>query len=83
MEQVYTLWETLKKKYPDSFVLLANPVYEQKYSPGIKEGIFIYKNKRRRKVIEKELIMNNLGITAIRYTGGKRLDAIDENMLVL
>jgi len=71
----YTSWETIQKLYPDRFVLLENPVYE--HGPLIKEAIFLYKHKNRKKVIEKELELNP-HCSALVYTGGIRGDRAAE-----
>jgi len=73
-------WDSIKAHYPDSFVLLENPEYDPK--PYLKRGIFVYKNKNKNKVYEKggEL---NIGYSTVQYTGGKRLDELDENLLLL
>ncbi|GHT77157.1 hypothetical protein AGMMS50262_17430 [Bacteroidia bacterium] len=55
----YELWDNIKAKYPDTFVLLENPEFESKYSPVLKRGIFVYKNKNRKKVIENDLGKKN------------------------
>jgi hypothetical protein len=73
-------WENIKERYPDSFVLLANPEYAPK--PYLKRGVFVYKNKNRKKVIEKDISLK-LPYSIIQYTGGARLDKIDENLLLL
>jgi len=76
----YTSWETIQKKYPDSFVLLENPVYDP--IPHLKEAILLYKHKNRKKVIEKEIELKPHYSTLL-YTGGIRGDRVDENMLIL
>ena len=76
----YTSWETIKKMYPDRFVLLENPVFEPR--PHLKEGIFLYKHKSRKKVIEKALELKPYHAT-LEYTGGIRGDRVDENTLIL
>jgi hypothetical protein len=75
-------WENIKQRYPDSFVLLENPVYKSKYSPELLSGVFRYKNKSKRQVYKKGTEMN-VGYSTVRYTGGKRLDELDENLLTL
>ena len=79
-EEKYTSWETIKKEYPDRFVLLENPVFDPR--PYLKEAIFLYKHKSRKKVIEKKLELKPYYSTIV-YTGGIRLDSIDENTLIL
>jgi len=76
----YTSWETIQKMYPDSFVLLENPVYDP--SPHLKEAILLYKHKNRKKVIEKEVELKPHYSTLL-YTGGVRGDRVDENILIL
>jgi|GEM_PF-1595042 len=71
----YTSWETIQKLYPDRFVLLENPIYEK--GPLIKEAIFLYKHKSRKKVIEKELELKP-HCSALVYTGGIRGDRANE-----
>ena len=73
-------WETIQKEYPDRFVLLENPVYEP--LPHLKEAILLYKHKNRMKVIEKSLVLKPSYATIV-YTGGIRLDRIDENTLMI
>ena len=65
-----TSWETIQKLYPDRFVLLENPVYRGAH---IKEGIFLYKHKSYKKVVEKDLELRPSYAT-IDYTGGTRGD---------
>ena len=76
----YMSWEMIQKLYPDRFVLLENPVYE--HGPLIKEAIFLYKHKSRKKVIEKELELNP-HCSAIKYTGGIRGDRAAEMVWIL
>ena len=64
----YTSWETIQKMYPDRFVLIENPVYDDAY---LIEGIFLYKHKNDKKVIEKELELKP-SYSTIKYTGGIR-----------
>ena len=73
-------WENIRKCYPDSFVLLENPEYNPR--PYLKSGIFVYKNRNKKKVYEKALELN-VGYSTVQYTGGKRLDELDENLLLL
>jgi hypothetical protein len=73
-------WENIKQRYPDSFVLLANPEYNPR--PYLKRGVFVYKNRNKKKVYEKALELN-VGYSTVQYTGGKRLDELDENLLLL
>jgi len=74
MKPRHTSWETIQKEYPDSFVLLENPVYNPR--PHLKEAILLYKHKSRRKVIDKELELKPQYST-IKYTGGARLDKVN------
>jgi hypothetical protein len=76
----YTTWETIQKLYPDSFVLLGNPVFEQ--GQVLKGGVFLYKNKSRKKVYQKDLELKPPYAT-ILYTGGIRGDRVNENVLIL
>ena len=80
MEAKYTSWETIQKMYPDRFVLIENPVYEPR--PHLKEGIFLYRNKHYKNVVKKELELKP-HYSTIEYTGGIRLDSLDENTLIL
>ena len=73
-------WENIKKCYPDSFVLLENPEYAPK--PYLKRGIFLYKHKNRKKVIEKAIDLKP-HYSTMKYTGGIRLDKVDENLLLV
>jgi len=70
-QERYTSWETIKKQYPDRFVLLENPVFDPR--PHLKGGILLYKHKSRKKVIEKELELKPY-YSMIEYTGGIRGD---------
>jgi len=79
MEQ-HTSWETIKKQYPDRFVLLGNPVYDPR--PHLKEAIFLYKHKNRKKVIEKELELKPHYSTIV-YTGGIRGDRANQYTFIL
>jgi hypothetical protein len=76
----YTTWESIQKQYPDTFVLLGNPVFEQEQI--LMGGIFLYKNKNRKKVFLKDLELKPTYST-ILYTGGIRGGLVDENTLLL
>ena len=80
MEAKYISWETIQQMYPDKFVLLENPVYERHVH--LKGGIFLYRNKHYKNVVKKELELKP-HYSTILYTGGIRLDSIDENTLIL
>jgi hypothetical protein len=80
METKVESWESIKARYPDSFVLIENPEYAPK--PYLKNGIFIYKNKSKRRVYEKANELN-IGYSTVQYTGGKRLNELNENLLIL
>jgi hypothetical protein len=80
IDKNYTSWETIQKEYPDRFVLLENPVYEPR--PHLKGGIFLYKHKSRKKVIDKELELKPYYST-IEYTGGIRGDRANEYIWIL
>jgi hypothetical protein len=80
MKPRFASWETIKKEYPDRFVLLENPVYNPR--PHLKEALLLYKHKSRMKVIEKSLELKPQYSTIV-YTGGIRLDRIDENTLMI
>ena len=73
-------WETIKQEYPDKFVLLENPVYNPR--PHLKEAILLYKHRDQKKVVEKSLELKPYYSTIV-YTGGIRLDRIDENTLMI
>ena len=76
----YTSWESVQKQYPDSFVLLENPEFDS--LQGLKGGIFLYKNKNRKKVFQKDMELKPRHAT-ILYTGGIRGDRVNENVLIL
>ena len=76
----YTSWETIQKQYPDSFVLLENPVYDP--MPYLKEAILLYRHKNRKKVVEKSLELKP-HYSTLKYTGGIRGDRVNENILIL
>jgi hypothetical protein len=76
----YTSWETIQKLYPDRFVLLENPEFDS--MRGLKGGIFLYKNKSRKKVFQKDMELRPRRAT-ILYTGGIRGDRVNENVLIL
>jgi len=80
MKPKHASWETIQKEYPDRFVLLENPVFDP--TPHLKEAMVLYKHKSRKKVIEKELKLKP-HYSAVLYTGGIRLDRIDENTLII
>jgi len=73
-------WETITHEFPDRFVLLENPVYNPR--PHLKEAVLLYKHKDHIKVVEKELELKPHYSTIV-YTGGIRLDRIDENTLMI
>ena len=66
-------WETMQKLYPDRFVLIENPVFEDDIH--LKEGIFLYKNKHRINVVKKSRELRPK-YSMIEYTGGIRLEQI-------
>jgi len=80
MKPRHASWETIKKEYPDRFVLLENPVYDP--LPYLKEAILLYKHKDQMMVIKKSLELKPPYATIV-YTGGIRLDRIDENTLMI
>ena len=80
MKPKHASWDTIQKEYPDRFVLLENPVYNPR--PHLKEAILLYKHKNRRKVIDKALVLKPHYSTIV-YTGGIRLDRINENTLLM
>ena len=61
----------MQKLYPDRFVLIENPVFEDDIN--FKEGIFLYKNIHYMNVAKTELELNP-NDSIIRYTGGIRLE---------
>ena len=73
-------WEAIKKEYPDRFVLLENPVFNP--TPHLKEAVLLYKHRDHMKVVEKELELKPHYSTIV-YTGGVRLDRINENTLMI
>ncbi|MCL2329265.1 MAG: hypothetical protein FWC39_12240 [Bacteroidetes bacterium] len=73
-------WDSIKERYPDSFVLLVNPEYNPR--PYLKKAVFVYKNRNKKKVYEKAQELG-VGYSIVQYTGGKRLDELDENLLLL
>ena len=79
-KEKYTSWETIQKQYPDSFVLLENPVFDR--MQRFEKAIFVYKNKNRKRVFEKAAELALPSIT-IKYTGGIRGDNVNENVLIL
>jgi len=79
-KEEYTPWETIQKQYPDSFVLIENPVFSSMRE--FKGGTFLYKNKSRKKVFQKDLELRPSYAT-IKYTGGIRGDRVNENVLIL
>jgi hypothetical protein len=76
----YTSWQTIQKRYPDRFVLLENPVFDPR--PHLKEAIFLYKHKSRKRVIEKSLELKPHYSTIV-YTGGIRGDRANEYTFIL
>ena len=77
--KTYTSWDKIQEMYPDRFVLLESPYFERGY---IKEAIFLYKHKSRKKVIEKEVELNPHD-SALVYTGGIRGDIANKCTFVL
>ena len=75
----YTPWETIREQYPDRFVLIENPVFDDAYLKG---GVFLYKHKSDRRVIEKSLELKPPHST-IKYTGGIRGDRALEKTWIL
>jgi len=78
--KTYTSWETIQKMYPDSFVLLENPVFER--DVHLKEAILLYKHKNQKKVIEKSLELKP-SYSTLLYTGGIRGDRANEYTFIL
>ena len=75
----YTSWETIQKMYPDRFVLLEEPVFDDAF---LIEGIFLYKHKSRKKVYEKSSEIRPRHSTVV-YTGGIRGDRALEKTWIL
>ena len=77
--ETFEKWEDMIKKYPDSFVLIENPVLER---GKLTKGIFRYKSKSRRRVFEKakELDLESI---SIRYTEGKREEKLKDTIFIL
>ena len=73
-------WETIQKEYPDRFVLLTDTVFEPE--PYIKEAMVLYRHYHKKKVVDKYLELKPKGHFIV-YTGGKRLDLLDENTLLI
>jgi len=66
--------------YPDRFVLLENPVFED--DVYLKEAILLYKHKSRRRVAEKSLELKP-SYSTLLYTGGIRGDRAAEYTFIL
>ena len=79
-QEKYTDWATIQQQYPDSFVLLENPVFDALQE--FKGGTFLYKHKNRKKVYQKDIELRPRRAT-ILYTGGIRGDRVNENVLIL
>ena len=75
----YTSWETIQKMYPDSFVLLENPVFDGAH---LQEAIFLYKHRSRNNVIKKAIELKPYYSTLL-YTGGIRGDIAKKYKFVL
>ena len=73
-------WDNIKKRYPDSFVLIGNPEYAPQ--PHLKKGVFLYKSKNRKKVIQKAIELKP-SYSTMKYTGGIRLDRVNANLLLI
>jgi hypothetical protein len=67
-ESEYMLWEDIKKKYPNRFVLLENPIYNPPKSPDLQKGIFKYKHKWPKRVAAKASELH-LPYSTWEYTG--------------
>ena len=80
MKARHATWDMIQKEYPDRFVLLENPVYNPR--PHLKEAVLLYKHKDHMKVVKKELELKPHYSTIV-YTGGVRLDRINENTLLI
>jgi hypothetical protein len=82
METKVENWESIKERYPDSFVLIENPEFKEKYSPELVKGIFRYKNRYKKKVFEKMATLN-IGNVTVQYTGGLREERLKDNVFIL
>ncbi|MDR3244908.1 MAG: hypothetical protein LBT50_00565 [Prevotellaceae bacterium] len=63
-------WDSIRKRYPDSFVLLVNPEYSPR--PYLQKGVFVYKNKNRKNVYEKAIELNT-GYSTVNIQEGRGL----------
>ncbi len=73
----YMTFKEMQSTYPDVWVLVANPISEPA-SADIKSGYFLYKNKIKKRVLEKSKdikVTDNLVINLLRviYTGEIKL----------
>jgi len=80
MKPRHASWETIKKEYPDRFVLLENPVFAP--TPHLKEAMLLYKHKNRDKVIKKSLELKPYDATIV-YTGGIRGERANKYTYIL
>jgi hypothetical protein len=82
MEAKVESWKNIKERYPDSFVLIENPVFKEKYSPELLTGVFRYKNRQKKKVLEKMATLN-IGNITVQYTGGIREEKLKDTVFIL
>ncbi|MDR3297517.1 MAG: hypothetical protein LBS94_04710, partial [Prevotellaceae bacterium] len=66
----YMLWEDMKKKYYDRFVLIENPVYGPESAMYPTKGIFRYKHKSKMQVAKKLRSIDSKNLFTILYTDG-------------
>lgn len=62
-------WEEIRKQYPDSWVLIANPVIHQ----GIQAGIPLFAHKERDEITKHMSLAQNYEATTVRFTGDKSI----------
>jgi len=73
----YMTFKEMKKQFPDTWILLANPESEPA-SAEITGGFFIYKNKNKKRVVEKSKEIEidksfTVNVFRIIYTGEIKL----------
>jgi hypothetical protein len=69
----YMLWEDIKKKYPEHWILLENPVFAKKYAAFPIKGILSCASKNEDDITDVICNKRNKASTklvyAVRYTG--------------
>ena len=73
----YMSFNEMQSKYPNSWILVANPVSEPA-SIELKGGYFLYKNKQKKRVIDKSNKIESsndfvINLLQIIYTGEIKL----------